>query len=101
MVLTGAGVEHLFAERLKLTQRAGLILTDHPAVTDDISRQNRRKPPLDALLGHASSRALTAKFYAPEEGESMRVDLWLRVAAEATRPRLASSAMVGKQTLAF
>ncbi len=54
MVLTGAGVEHLFAERLELRQRSGLILVHHPTVTDHIGYQDLRKTPLDALFGHRS-----------------------------------------------
>ncbi len=37
-----------------------------------------------------------AKFYAGEEGESMRVEIWLSVIAGSSRLGIASSASVGK-----
>ncbi len=41
MVLTGTGVEHLFAERHELRQRARLVLAYEAAVTDHVGRQDR------------------------------------------------------------
>ena len=49
---------------------------------DHVGSQDRRKSSLDALLGHATSRALTAKFYAVREGKSMTAKFGLRVIAK-------------------
>ncbi len=42
VVLGDARIEHLFAERLELRQRARLVLAHEPAVTDHVGRQDRR-----------------------------------------------------------
>ncbi len=65
MVLAGARVEHLFAERLELGRRPGLVLAPHPAVADHIGNQDRRKSPLDPRLGHrvpVSSQNITVSW---------------------------------------
>ena len=58
---------------------------------------------LNALLGHGPlprRRAYEVKFYPGEEGESMRVELWLLVIAGSSHSGFASSALVGKPKLA-
>ena len=47
-----SGVEDFLAECLELRQRSGLVIEYEAAVADNIGRQYRRKPSLDALLGH-------------------------------------------------
>ena len=43
-----------FPERLELRQRPGLILVHETRLADNISSQDRRKTPMNALLGHVS-----------------------------------------------
>ncbi len=54
VVIGDARIEHLFPQNLELRQRARLILAHHPAVTDNIGSQDRRKTPLNALFRHRS-----------------------------------------------
>ncbi len=57
------------------------------------------KPRASGTLAMASARrALEAKFYVGEEGESMRAEWRLWIAAGAARSRLAPSASVGKRS---
>ena len=70
----------------------------HTAITGDISRQDRRQPSLDALLGHVDRCLLDArkegKFYVVPEEESMEADCPLQITFGPSSPRFSISAMV-------
>ncbi len=61
-------------------------MAHHPAVTDHIGSQDRRKPPMDTFLGHRSppSRALEVKFYVLPVKESIDANFPVELNIEAT-----------------
>jgi hypothetical protein len=46
------GIDQFITDTLQARQRAFLVGPDKAAVTNDVSRQYRRKPSLDSLFGH-------------------------------------------------
>ena len=100
LVAAAVWLDQLRAVGGECRERALLVLAHQPAVGDHVGRQYRCKTPLDALFRHEwfpPRRALGAKFYSGEEGESMRAELWLSVMAGSSHQGFASSASVGKR----
>jgi hypothetical protein len=54
-------VDHIAPGYPQSRQRAGLVGCDHPRVAHDISRQDRRQPPIARLRAHACSSTATLR----------------------------------------